>query len=136
MIQKLSHMSIYVLDQDAAKRFYVETLGFEVRNDASTGGFRWLTISPKGQPEIEIVLMPTSTSPMLDEGRSAALRGLIEKGTFGCGVLETDDCQATYEDLKKKGVIFTSPPTQRPYGLEAVMKDNSGNWFSLTQRPR
>jgi predicted enzyme related to lactoylglutathione lyase len=136
MIQKLSHTSIYVLDQDSAKRFYTEVLGFEVRNDVSMGGFRWLTVSPKGQPEIEMVLMPATQGPMMDEARAKTLRGLIEAGAFGCGVLETDDCQATYEDLKKKGVVFRTPPTQRPYGVEAVMKDDSGNWFSLTQRPR
>jgi predicted enzyme related to lactoylglutathione lyase len=60
----------------------------------------------------------------------------MEKGVFGCGVLETDDCQGTYEELSKKGVEFRGPPQQRPYGLEAVLKDNSGNWFSLVQRPR
>jgi predicted enzyme related to lactoylglutathione lyase len=136
MIQKLSHTSIYVLDQEAAKRFYTEKLGFELRNDITMGGFRWVTVGPKGQSEIEMVLMPTGPGPTLDEAAAAALRGLIQQGAFGCGVLETDDCQATYEELTRKGVAFNAPPTQRPYGLEAVLRDDSGNWFSLVQRPR
>ena len=136
MIQKLSHTTVYVLDQDSAKKFYIDVLGFEVRTDARMGDFRWLTVSPKGQPDIEMVLMPVTAGPMMDAERAKTLRGLVEAGAFGCGVLETDDCQATYEDLKAKGVAFRSPPTPRPYGIEAVMRDDSGNWFSLTQRHR
>jgi predicted enzyme related to lactoylglutathione lyase len=55
---------------------------------------------------------------------------------MGVGIFETDNCEATYEQLKQQGVKFRSPPTQRPYGIEAVLLDNSGNWFSLVQRPR
>jgi predicted enzyme related to lactoylglutathione lyase len=136
MIQTLSHTTVYVLDQEQARVFYVEKLGFEVRADMSMGGFRWLTVAPKAQPQLQMVLMPVAPSPMMDAATAATLRSLVEKGAFGCGVLETDDCQATYEDLSKKGVQFRGPPVQRPYGLEAVLKDNSGNWFSLVQRPR
>jgi predicted enzyme related to lactoylglutathione lyase len=73
---------------------------------------------------------------MMDAATAAELRALVAKGVMGCGVLETDDCQATYEELKGRGVRFRNPPTQRPYGLEAVLQDDSGNWFSLVQRPR
>ncbi len=110
MIQRLSHVSIYVLDQDAAYDFYVHKLGFEVRTDQKMdNGFRWLTVGPKGQPGLQIVLMPTTPSPMMDQAKR------------------------TYEELKAKGVEFTQPPTERFYGIEALMKDNSGNWFSMTQ---
>src|SRR6185436_6212172 len=91
MIQKLSHATIYVLDQDRAKEFYVGKLGFEVRTDATMGDFRWLTVGPKGQPDLEIVLMPIKPGPMLDADRAAKVRALVENGTFGCGVLETSD---------------------------------------------
>lgn len=57
---------------------------------------------------------------------------IIEKGVLGAGAFHTDDCRATYEELKSKGVEFVSEPAERPYGIEAVFKDNSGNWFSLT----
>ena len=136
MIQTLSHTTIYVLDQEAARAFYVDKLGFEVRADMTMGAFRWLTVGPKGQPALQMVLMPIGESPMMDTATAGALRTLVEKGALGCGVLETDDCQATYDDLVKKGVRFNGPPQQRPYGLEALLKDNSGNWFSLVERPR
>lgn len=136
MIQTQSHTTIYVLDQDAARAFYVDKLGFEVRADMRMGPFRWLTVAPKGQLGLQMVLMPIAESPMMDAATASALRALVEKGALGCGVLETDDCQATYDDLSKRGVIFASPPVQRPYGLEALLKDDSGNWFSLVERPR
>jgi catechol 2,3-dioxygenase-like lactoylglutathione lyase family enzyme len=135
MIQRFSHITIYVLDQDAAYDFYINKLGFEVHTDAKMdNGFRWLTVNPKGQPNLEVALMPTTPSPMMDEETSRTLRSLIEKGALGSGVLETADIQKTYEELKARGVEFTSPPTERFYGIEALFKDNSGNWFSLSQR--
>ena len=134
MIQRLSHVTIYVLDQDAACDFYVNKLGLEVRTDATMdNGFRWLTVGPKGQPELEIALLPTNPGPRLDQETADLLRKLISKGVIGHGVMETADCRKTYEELKAKGVEFTSPPTERFYGIEALFKDNSGNFFSLTQ---
>ncbi|HEY6391038.1 MAG TPA: VOC family protein [Bryobacteraceae bacterium] len=135
MIQRFSHITIYVLDQDAAYDFYVNKLGFEVHTDATMdGGFRWLTVNPKGQPDLEIALMPTTPGHMMDQETSDMLRTLIGKGVIGHGVLETADIHNTYEELKAKGVEFSSPPTERFYGIEALFKDNSGNFFSLTQR--
>jgi catechol 2,3-dioxygenase-like lactoylglutathione lyase family enzyme len=136
MIKTLSHVSIYVTDQQRARDFYVDKLGFEVKNDMTMGDFRWLTVSPKAQPDLEIVLMPIGASPMMDEATAKALREVVAKGVIGCGVLETDDCKGTYEELMKKGVVFKSPPQQRPYGLEALLQDDSGNWFSMVERPR
>ena len=78
--------------------------------------------------------MPLNPSPMMDEATCATLRGLVEKGAFGAGVLETADCQKTYEELSARGVEFAQPPSERPYGIEALLKDDSGNWFSMTQR--
>jgi len=133
MIQKLSHVTIWVLDQDEAHDFYVNKLGFKVNTDAKMeNGFRWLTVTPPAQPELEIALMPTSPSPMMDQETSDALRSLIRKGVMGAGVFSTADCQKTYDELKAKGVEFSQPPTERFYGVEALMKDNSGNWFSLS----
>jgi len=133
MIQRLSHVTIWVLDQDAAYDFYVNKLGFEVHTDAKMdNGFRWLTVTPKGQPELEIVLMPTAPGPMMDQETSDALRNLIKAGKLGAGVFATADCRKTFDELKAKGVEFSQEPTERFYGVEALMKDNSGNWFSLS----
>lgn len=133
MIKKLSHATIYVTNQEEAKKFYTEKLGFELRTDATMEGFRWLTVGPKTQPELEIVLMEPKAGFMFDEATVKNLRELIQKGAMGAGVFDTEDCKATYEELKGRGVEFLSPPQERPYGIEAIFKDNSGNWFSLTQ---
>ena len=133
MITGLSHATIFVQDQDAALEFYTKKLGFEVRTDAKMEGFRWLTVGSKDQPELEIVLMAVQPGPMHDEETVAKMKELLAKGAMGAGVFKTADCHATYEELAAKGVEFLSEPAERPYGVEAVFKDNSGNWFSLTQ---
>jgi catechol 2,3-dioxygenase-like lactoylglutathione lyase family enzyme len=135
LITKLSHVNVFVLDQDRAKKFYTEMLGFEVRMDTNMDGFRWLTVGPKGQPDIN-VLLAKPAPPMFSEDDAAALRALIAKGAMAGGVIETDDCRGTYAALKKKGVTFLQEPAERPYGIEALLRDDSGNWFSLTQRPK
>jgi len=117
VITKLSHCCYYVLDQDSAKEFYTTKLGFEVRSDFVMGsdfsakGIRWLTVSPPGQPEVEIILADPAMGH--DDETAAGLRTLLAKGALGAGVWQTAD---------------------RPYGVEAVFRDDSGNWFSLTQR--
>lgn len=138
MITKLSHVTVYVTDHDRAKDFYVGKLGFDVRTDAMMGTFRWLTVGPKTQPDFEIVLMKIQHGDMgpkaLTPERIAMLRELVEAGVLGAGVFEVDDCRKTYEELKAKGVEFTSEPKEMPYGIEAMMRDDSGNFFSMTQR--
>ena len=135
MITRISHMGFFVADQEEARRFYTEKLGFEVRTDATMdGGYRWLTIGLETQPDMEFILMEPKAGPMLDEESAEALRTLLRKGVLGIGVLETDDCQATYEQLRARGVEFVAPPEAKFYGIEAIGKDNSGNWFSMTQR--
>ena len=135
MISKLTHSTVYVLDQDSAKDFYVNKLGFELKNDVPMGpGARWITVSPKDQPDLEIILMPAVKGMMFNEGSAAQMRDLIANGQISAGVLECEDIYATYEELKGKGVVFSKPPTQEFYKLEAVFRDDSGNWFSLGQK--
>lgn len=133
MITKLTHSTVYVLDQDRAKDFYVNKLGFECRDDARMGAFRWLTVGPKTQPDVRLILMPIAPGPMLDEASAAALRTLVEKGVLGGGVFVTDDLRRDYEAMKAKGVEFSRPPTEEPYGFAAVFKDDSGNYFSFNE---
>jgi catechol 2,3-dioxygenase-like lactoylglutathione lyase family enzyme len=137
----MSHSAIFVLDQDVAKDFYVNKLGFEVSMDESMpNGFRWLTVSPKGQKDLQIILMKVAPSPF--EGSNVQkiqpqdvenIRELMKKGAFGAGVFKTADCRKTYEEMKAKGVEFLSPPKEQFYGTEAVFRDPFGNWFSMTQ---
>src|SRR5438477_13035467 len=108
MIKKMSHAPIFVLDQDSAIDFYVNKLGFGLRNDAPMGpDFRWVTVSPPGQPDLEIILMATKAGMALDEASAATLQQLVKDGKMGAGVFGTDDIYATYEELKAKGVNFT-----------------------------
>ena len=135
MIVKLTHATVYVLDQDRARAFYTDKLGFEVRDDARMGDFRWLTVGPKTQPDVRIILMPVK-GPTTSAEAAAALRVAVESGALGGGVLECEDIHSTYEDLRARGVEFPSPPKQMPYGLAAVFKDDSGNYFSLSEIER
>jgi predicted enzyme related to lactoylglutathione lyase len=134
MITKHSHSTVYVLDQDCAKAFYTEKLGFEVRDDARMGDFRWLTVAPKTQPDACIILMAITPGPMMDEEACAMIRKLLEKGVLGGGVLETDDCRRTYQELKARGVPFFSEPKEMPYGIEALFRDDSGNFYSMGEK--
>ena len=135
MITKLNHVSIFVLDQDSAHDFYVNKLGFTVNTDASMGpGKRWLTVTPPDQPDLEISLMAIDEGMMFKKEAAEAMRDLVRQGTFGFGVFECNDLNATYEELSAKGVQFTKPPTKEFYGYEALFKDDSGNWFSLGQK--
>ncbi len=134
MITKMSHISMYVLDQEQARKFYTDKLGFEVRADMTMDdGYRWLTVGLKGQPDLEMVLLKPVAGPMYDAETVEHIRALLEKGLMGAGVFETPDCRATYEELKNRGVEFLSPPKEQPYGIEALFKDGCGNWFSLTE---
>lgn len=133
----MNHLSIYVLNQDSAYDFYVNKLGFKVHTDAQMGpGMRWLTVTPPEQPDLEIILMPIEKGMQFTAETAEQLRNLIQKGTFGPGVFECDDIYATYEELKTKGVEFTKPPKEEFYGVEALFKDDSGNWFSLGQKKK
>ena len=135
MIQRQSHSTIYVIDQDEALEFYRDMLGFEVRTDLPmTDDLRWVTVSPKGQPDLEIILMQIAPGPALSEETAEEMKALVRSGALGIGVFETDDVHGDYERLSKQGVEFFSPPEERFYGIEALVRDNSGNWFSLTQR--
>lgn len=140
----MSHTTIYVLDQDEAKDFYVGKLGFEVKVDQSLPtGFRWLTVAPKGQPELQIILLKvgsgtnfskTTDGDAKNESNDVeTMASLLKKGMFNAGAFQTADCRKTYAELKEKGVEVVSEPKDQFYGVEAVFKDPFGNWFSMTQ---
>ena len=135
MVTKLSHTSLFVSDQDKAYDFYVNKLGFKVHTDVTMdSGFRWLTVTAPEDPGHEIVLFPGNGDMNgFDQDVRDALKLLMEKGVMGAGVLQTNDCRATYEELKAKGVEFKSEPKDQFYGIECIVTDGCGNWFSLTQ---
>jgi catechol 2,3-dioxygenase-like lactoylglutathione lyase family enzyme len=134
MITGISFVSVWVLDQDAAREFYETKLGFTVTNDLTMdNGMRWLTVRPPGSDGQELVLMDPLHS-MLDEETAQQVRALVAKGSLSPGVMATSDCKGDHDVLAGRGVEFTQAPAERPYGVEAIMRDDSGNWYSFTQR--
>ena len=133
---RIASAHLWVHDQDEALAFYTEKLGMEVRSDvtlAEMGDFRWLTVGPADQPDFAIVLMAIPGAPMMDAETAAQVEALVAKGFAGTIFLTTDDCQASYEGLRARGVEFTEAPEQRPYGIDSGFRDPSGNSFRLTQ---
>ena len=132
MIENISLVTVWVNDKDDAKAFYVDVLGFEERTDVAMGdGFRWVTVGHPSQPELEVTLM--EPGPPLDDDMAEAIRRALGKGTMSSLGLTVDDCKQTHAELVAKGVDFVQEPSDRPYGVEAVMRDNSGNWLVLVE---
>lgn len=133
---KIANAQLWVHDQDEALAFYTEKVGLEVRADvtlAEMGDFRWLTVGPAGQEDVSIVLMAIPGPPVMDEETVGEVRNLMAKGFAGTVFLTTDDCRASYEELKGRGVEFTEQPEERPYGIDSGFRDPSGNSIRLTQ---
>jgi catechol 2,3-dioxygenase-like lactoylglutathione lyase family enzyme len=132
MITNVSLVTVYCLDQTEARDFYVEVLGFTPGADITVGdGFRWVTVKHPDHPELEITL--SAPGPPLDPEAADFIRRQLEKGGLGGLGLAVDDCRKTYEQLSAKGVTFLQEPAERPYGVEAVMRDISGNWLVLVE---
>jgi uncharacterized glyoxalase superfamily protein PhnB len=133
---KIANAQLWVHDQDEALAFYTEKLGMEVRADVTLpelDNFRWLTVGPPGQDGISIVLMAIPDPPVMDAETAEQVKELMGKGFAGTVFLTTDDCRASYEELKARGVEFTEPPEERPYGIDSGFRDPSGNSFRLTE---
>ena len=133
---KIATAQLWVHDQDEALAFYTQKLGMEVRRDvtvAEMGNFRWLTVGPAGQPGIAIVLMAIPGPPVMDDETAEEVRHLVAKGFAGTIFLTTDDCRASYDELRGRGVEFVEPPEERPYGIDSGFRDPSGNSIRLTE---
>jgi catechol 2,3-dioxygenase-like lactoylglutathione lyase family enzyme len=135
MIKTISHVNVWVEDQDEALAFYRDKLGLEVREDVTMDemGFRWLTVGPAGQSDVAFVLMKVPGPPVFEADTAEQVRALVAKGAMGALFLSTDDAQATYEELKGRGVEFTSEPTRMPYGIDAPFRDPFGNQFRMVE---
>jgi catechol 2,3-dioxygenase-like lactoylglutathione lyase family enzyme len=133
---RIATAQVWVHDQDEALAFYTDKLGMEVRSDvtlAEMGDFRWLTVGPKDQEDVSIVLMAVPGPPLIDDETASQIADLTAKGFAGTVFLTTDDCQKAYEELSARGVEFVEAPEARPYGIDAGFRDPSGNSFRLTQ---
>ena len=131
MIKRVIRVTILVRDQDEALRWYTEKLGFKKTADQQFGpGSRWLTVAPKDQKELQIVLLKPDVA-MHGKKMVQEFTQRIGKGTTW--VLEVDNCQKTYQDLTSRGVKFRGPPERLPYGIEAVFEDLYGNPWDLLE---
>jgi len=132
MITNISLVSLWVTDIDESLAFYTDVLLFEAKDDVQLAeDFRWCTVGHPSQPELQVHLT-TPSHPLSDDLIAAMQRAQAAGGLPGIG-LQVDDCRTTYAQLTAKGVEFLQPPTERPYGVEAVMRDNSGNWMVLVE---
>jgi hypothetical protein len=95
------------------------------------GDYRWCTVRHPSQPELQVHLAQPGP-PHSPEMVESINRAMDEGGMHGLG-LATDDCRKTADELKSKGVQFIQDPEERPYGVEAVLRDNSGNWMVLVE---
>jgi catechol 2,3-dioxygenase-like lactoylglutathione lyase family enzyme len=135
MIDGASHLSVWVHDQDEAMAFYTEKLGFEIREDATLdelGGYRWLTVGPPGQPAVNLILSRPGP-PGLDAETAEQLLALVAKGAMGPGIFHTEDCRATCRELEARGVELATQPDERFYGIDATVRDPSGNLWRIVQ---
>jgi catechol 2,3-dioxygenase-like lactoylglutathione lyase family enzyme len=138
MLKQLTHVQVWVHDQDEALAFYTEKLGMELREDVTVsemGNFRWLSVGVPGQDDVAITLMEIPGPPVFDEETRQQIQTLLSKGASGGLFFSTDDAQTTYEELKSRGVDFTQEPTEQPYGIDAGFRDASGNHFRVAQPP-
>ena len=131
MITNVSLISIFCTDLDETRDFYVDVLGFKPGEDISFGDYRWVTVIHPNQPELSLHI--TTPGPPLDDGLTEAIQRSLAAGSMtGIGVT-VDDCRATFEELSAKGVTFIQEPADRPYGTEAILRDNAGNWLVMVE---
>jgi catechol 2,3-dioxygenase-like lactoylglutathione lyase family enzyme len=136
MLKQLTHVQVWVNDQDEALAFYTDKLGMELREDVTVpelGNFRWVSVGIPGQ-DVAITLMAIPGPPVFEEETREAIKSLLSRGASGGLFFATDDAQKSYEELKSRGVEFTQEPTEQPYGIDAGFRDPSGNHFRLAQQ--
>jgi catechol 2,3-dioxygenase-like lactoylglutathione lyase family enzyme len=136
MSLRLAHVGLWVHDLDDALAFYTDKLGFEIREDVTLpefGGYRWLTVGPPAQPDVAFTLNVPGP-PLFDPETAEQVKAALARGQMGGFILGCDDCQETYEELAARGIEFQQEPTRQPYGIDAALRDPSGNQIRIVQR--
>lgn len=119
-MRSFSVVSVPVTDQERAKQFYVDILGFDLVADATFGDdLRWVQVAPP-QAQTSLALVT-----WFDEMPAGSLRGLV---------LDTDDIEQDYRELRGRGATITAPPADQAGGIFCFIKDPDGNTISLHQR--
>lgn len=133
--QGVEVVGLYVRDQNEALAFYVEKLGFRVHTDVGSGDYRWLTVQYPEQPFFQLGLFIPGP-PVHDSATTQTLRAMVAKGAMPPLVLVVNDCRATCEQMRSKGVEFTQEPVDRFGTVDAGFRDPSGNGWKLIQARR
>jgi predicted enzyme related to lactoylglutathione lyase len=129
---RLSHCNLLVRDQEEALSFYRDVLGLEVRRDMAFGDERWLTLAPAGQSEVEITLETPHTGNAAED--KDALIALMAKYVLNTLIFVTDDCDATFEQVRSGGAQVMQEPTDQPWGVrDCAFRDPSGNQVRISQ---
>jgi catechol 2,3-dioxygenase-like lactoylglutathione lyase family enzyme len=137
MLKQLTNVQVWVHDQDEALAFYTEKLGLELREDVTVpemGNFRWLSVGVPGQDDVAITLMAVPGPPVFEADTREKIMELMARGAASGLFFATEDVQATYEELKSRGVEFQQEPTEQPYGIDAGFRDPSGNQMRMAER--
>jgi catechol 2,3-dioxygenase-like lactoylglutathione lyase family enzyme len=130
---KITIVALRVLDQDRAAKFYTEVLGFQLTEDMDLGEMRWLTVAPPGQPELNVLLERVGP-PFVDGETAAQLDEIVAKGAGGTLFFDVEDVRATFDRLVDHGVEVVQEPIERFYGIDAAIRDDSGNQLRINQR--
>jgi len=131
---KLQHCFLSVDDHDKAIAFYRDALGFEVRNDVSAYGMRWVTLGPPSQPDVSVVIEPPAADPGISASDRAAIADLLAKGLLGRLVLTTSDVDATFDRVQATGAEVVQEPMDQPYGVrDCAFRDPAGNLIRINQ---
>ena len=132
MSQGIGVVGLYVRNQDEALDFYVGKLDFRVQADVRNGNYRWLTVQHPDQPAFELGLF-LPQEPVLDAATAQTMREMVAKGAMPPLVLVVDDCRATYDRLRARGVEFTQEPVERYGKVDASFRDPSGNGWKMIE---
>jgi catechol 2,3-dioxygenase-like lactoylglutathione lyase family enzyme len=127
-MKRISLLSLYVEDQDAAIDFYRNKLGFVVAEDLPFGPQRWVTLRLPDDDVASITLKLART----DEEHALVGKQAGSSPFFG---MVTDDCMSEYERMKKAGVKFYGEPRVEPYGTGVTLEDLYGNKIYMNQEP-
>jgi predicted enzyme related to lactoylglutathione lyase len=131
---KVSTCFIPVDDHDKALAFYRDVLGLEVRNDVAYEGMRWVTVGTPSQPDLQIVLEPPVPDPNASDADKQAGAELLAKGLLRGVIFTTDDCDATFEQIRAGGGEVLQEPMDMPYGVrDCAFRDPAGNMLRFTQ---
>ena len=132
---KVSHCYIAVHDHDEALAFYRDVLGLEVRNDVTYEGMRWVTVGPKAQPDVNLVLEPPAANPNASPEDKKVMSQLLADGMLRAVIFATDDCDATFEHVCRAGAEVLQEPMDQSYGFrDSAFRDPSGNFVRFSQK--